>query len=303
MHESPKPGRALLTGATGFVGSHLCRRLARDGWDVHAVVRPSSDLSILDGGPREIAAHRHDGTTRGLSAIVASVQPDVVFHLASLFLARHRPDDVAPLVESNVLFGTQLLEAMTGTGSSRLVNCGTSWQHYRDAGYSPVCLYAATKQAFEDIARYYVEATPLRVVTLKLSDTYGPRDPRAKLFYLLRNCAASGQPLAMSPGDQRLDLVYVDDAVDAFVLAASRLAAGAVAGHETYAVSSGAPMRLRDLADTYSRVTGRSLDIRWGDRPYRPREVMNPWSGGVPVPGWTPRVGIAEGIRRMEGLS
>lgn len=303
MHDAPGPGTALLTGATGFVGSHLCRRLARDGWDVHVVVRPASDLAIVADVLPQITVHRHDGSTRGMADLVERCRPDTVFHLASLFLAQHRPEDIVALVESNVLFGTQLLEAMAGRGAARLVNCGTSWQHYGNADYSPVCLYAATKQAFDDILRYYVETAPLAAVTLELYDTYGPADPRRKLFSLLRKCAESGEPLAMSPGEQRLDLVYVDDAVEAFLAAAARLSAGLVRGHETYAVSSGAPVKLRDLVAVYSRVTGKTLDIRWGERPYRPREVMDPWTGRLPVPGWKPAVGIVDGIRRMEGLS
>lgn len=302
MHDVQSPGRALLTGATGFVGSHLCRRLVRDGWDLHVVTRPSSDLSILADIHQRITVHRHDGSTEGMNGIIGRARPDVVFHLASLFLAQHRPEDIAPLIESNVLFGTQLLDAMTEAGSSRLVNCGTSWQHYGDAEYSPVCLYAATKQAFEDILRYYIEATPLKAVTLKLYDTYGPGDPRNKLFSHLRKCAASGESLAMSPGEQGIDLVYVDDAVDAVLVAGSRLGVGLVRDHETYAVSSGSPVRLRDLVAIYSRVTGKTLDIRWDERPYRPREVMDPWSRGVPIPGWKPGVGVEEGIRRMESL-
>ena len=69
-------------------------------------------------------------------------------------------------MSSNITFGTQLVEAMVANGCYQFVNTGTSWQHYENDEYNPVNLYAATKQAFEDILRYYVETSALRVITL-----------------------------------------------------------------------------------------------------------------------------------------
>lgn len=291
---------AIITGATGFVGSHVARRLVADGWDVHVIVRPESELYLLRDIVEKISLHRHDGSTDGMFQIFETAGPDIVFHLASLFLAQHKPKDIVPMTQSNITFATQLVEAMTANGVYQLINTGTSWQHYENKDYSPVCLYAATKQAFEAIMKFYTETTPLKVITLKLFDTYGPDDPRSKLFTLLRRVASEQQPLAMSPGEQLIDLVYIDDVVDAFILAAGRLQKGEVRGQEDYAVSSGNPVKLRELVELYARVTGKDLPIEWGGRPYRHREVMVPWNKGVPIPGWEPKIGVEEGIRRIK---
>ncbi|MDA8101139.1 MAG: NAD(P)-dependent oxidoreductase [Nitrospiraceae bacterium] len=290
--------RALITGATGFVGSRLAYRLVHDGWDVTIVVRPGSDRLLVKDFVGRLTVYEHDGTTVSMTSLVRQTGPEVVFHLASLFLSQHRASDIEPLIRSNILFGTQLLEAMAAADVRLLVNAGTSWQHYEGRAYSPVNLYAATKQAFETILQYYLETSSLRVITLKLFDTYGPGDPRPKLFHLLRRTAESRQPLAMSPGEQLIDLVHIDDVVNAFVLAAQRLAS-LPAGHETYSVSSGAPLRLRDLVALYEQVTGATLPITWGGRPYRPREVMTPWHDERPLPGWSPKISLEEGIRQL----
>lgn len=289
---------ALLTGATGFIGTALTRRLLADGWQVHVLLRPGSNTDALPAHAG-LHAHMHDGSAAGLRAIVVAARPDLVFHLASLFLAQHGPDDVDRLIESNVLFSTQLAEAMAQAGVQRLLNTGTSWQHYQDGDYDPVCLYAATKQAFEAILRYYTTCTPLRVLTLKLFDTYGPGDPRPKLMHLLQKTARSGAHLAMSPGEQLIDIVYIDDVVDAFVAGAERLLAGVDAPMEEFGVSSGHPLPLRELAAIFSRVSGLPLDIEWGGRPYRPREVMQPWTRYRALPGWQPRVKLEEGLARL----
>ena len=294
---------AIITGATGFVGSHLARRLLDDGWDIHLIVRPQSSLVLFQDQLDRVTVYRHDGSTDGMLEIVRSAKPAIVFHLASLFLAQHEAEDVEPMLRSDVIFGTQLVEAMVANGVYQLINTGTSWQHFENESYSPVCLYAATKQAFECILTFYAQTTPLRVITLKLFDTYGPNDSRLKLFTLLRKAAREQTRLAMSPGEQLIDLVYIDDVVDAYLLAAQRLHEQGVDQQEDYAVSSGNPIKLRELVEIYCRVTGTRLLIEWGGRPYRSREVMVPWSTGRVLPGWLPKVGIEEGIRRMEGIS
>lgn len=294
---------ALVTGATGFVGSHLVRRLIKEGWETHIITRPSSNLTQLEDVAGKVIIHQHDGTTSSMINIVEEVKPEIVFHLASLFLAQHTPEDIEHLVQSNLLFGVQLAEAMTLQGVTKLINTGTSWQHYENEDYNPVCLYAATKQAFEDMLKFYVEASKLKVITLKLFDIYGPDDPRPKLFTLLRKIAEEHTELAMSPSEQLIDLVYIDDVIDGYLLAAKRLVDDKVSNMEEYAMSSGNSISLKDLVVAYGQAIGKSLFIKWGGRPYRFREVMVPWSKGERLSGWKPRIGLTEGIKKMEKLN
>src|SRR5450830_1500749 len=103
---------ALVTGATGFVGGHLVRRLLVDGWETHAIVRPSSNATTLRDVLGSSNVHEHDGSTSGLINIVGSVHPLAVFHLASAVITDYVAVAIEPLIRSNILFGTQLLEAM-----------------------------------------------------------------------------------------------------------------------------------------------------------------------------------------------
>jgi nucleoside-diphosphate-sugar epimerase len=288
---------ALVTGATGFVGSHLARHLVREGWQVHIVTR--SDSKLIDAPEfKQMTNHVHDGSTQGMVACVAQAKPDVVFHLASLFLLQHATKDVESLVQSNVLFGNQLLEAMKVNGVSRIVNTSTSWQHYNNEDYNPVCLYAATKQAFEAILEYYVQACDIKAITLKLFDTYGSDDRRPKLFNLLNKAAKTGEPLDMSAGEQLIDLVHINDVTEAYVIAAQRLLDGQVSQHERYAVSSGQPLPLKALVQLYSEVSGQAVAVNWGARPYRYREVMVPWTKGLLLPQWRKSINLIEGLKR-----
>lgn len=292
--------RLLVTGGSGFVGGHVLRGMADDGHAVAAVVRGGSDTSRLDTRAQVLV---HDGSTEGLHALVAGFRPDAVLHIASKFVAQHQPADIDPLIEANLRFGCQLLDAMSRSGVDALVDFGTSWQHFHTApdepqAYHPVSLYAATKQAFQDLIRFYAEARGLRALTLKLSDTYGPGDTRAKVIALLNRISASGETLAMSPGDQTFNLSHVDDVVGGVRVALARVTAAPAGTVESWAVRGEEQMTLRDFVQLYREVTGRAVDIEWGKRPYRDREVMKPWLGPL-LPGWRQRVPLREGLAAL----
>lgn len=295
MNNPLHPKRALITGSTGYIGSNLVHHLLKQGWEVHILTRQNSNLRALGNAINQITVHCHDGTSSNMVEAIASAKPDIVFHLASLFLAQHRTNDIAALITSNLLFSTQLLEAMVLNGVQYLVNTGTSWQHYNNEDYNPVNLYAATKQAFEDIITYYVEAHNLKVTTLSLFDTYGPNDPRAKLIALLWKTAVTQEPLSMSPGEQLIDIVHINDVIKAYLLAAKALL-DQEKGHTRYGISSGNPMRLRDLVALFEKATKTTLPISFGGRPYRPREVMKPWTKFASLPGWYETITFEQGV-------
>jgi len=278
--------KAFVTGATGFVGSHLVRVLLEAGWEVSVVVRPSSNLDVLAAVRDEITVHEYSGKIQSLTDAISICKPDVVIHVASLFLSEHQPEQIHALIESNILFGNHLLEAMVASDVKNFINTSTSWEHYENKDYSPVNLYAATKRAFQDIMQFYVEAKGVQAITLKLFDTYGTDDPRPKLMNLLKRIAETGEVLSMSPGDQEVDLVHINDVVKAYLIAAQRLLEGKVQGNEIYGVGTREPISLKELVTLIEEETGRKMNIEWGGREYRNREVMSVWEDYPKLPSW-----------------
>lgn len=294
---SPHHGRrALVTGATGFIGRHLVARLLEQGWEVHAITRPASFTSVLPG---RVQTHVDDGSPEAMSCAVEASSPDVCFHLASQIVGQHALGDVEHLVANNVTFGARLAESLARHRPALLINAGTFWQHVDGHRYSPAALYAATKQAFQDVLQYYAEVGGLRVVHLKLFDTYGPGDPRRKMLSLLMHAARTSEELPATPGEQLIDLVHVDDAVQAFILAAVQFASPQGPLFESFAVSSGQPITIRELTARIEAVTGRRVPVRWGAHPYRPREMLTHWHAGDPLPGWRPQVSLDDGLREI----
>jgi len=290
--------KILITGMTGFIGEHLVLKLQQAGHEIIGLVRPSSDLQFAH--THHFSTHVFTGQVAELGQYLGEEKIEGIIHLASLFLTTHLPTDIEPLLSSNVLFSTQVLEAATQAQVKWFINTGTFWQHYQEYEYSPVNLYAATKQAFQDIAAYYINTFPLNFATLQLSDTFGPGDKRPKVIALWKKISQSGELLPMSSGEQILDLSYIDNVTDAFKDLVMLLAKDEKLAYkgQVFAVSSPEKVTLKELASIFEEVSGKQLQIAWGQRPYRPREVMKPWSKGLPVPGWNPKVSLKEGIKR-----
>lgn len=290
---------ALLTGGTGYLGRNLTRKLLDTGWDVHLLVRDLTTVNKLSAYLAGSKAHVYDGDLNSLINIFESSRPKIVFHLAAKVVSDYSLEDVDDIYKSNILFGSQLLEAMLICNIKKFVNTGTFWQYYDSVEYNPVSLYAASKEAFGAILKYYVNAENFEAITLTLFDNYGPYDTRPKLFSMLNKAALSNELVKMSFGDQYIDIVYIDDVVSAYITVGLILLSGTNLERQNYVVSSFKLIKLRSLVEIYLELAPVKPKILWGGRPYRNREVMHPLSTGTCPPGWSPKIGLREGIARI----
>ncbi len=270
--------RILVTGATGFVGQHLLPYLQEHGHEMHALVRLSTQKEKVYTNN----IYTFDDDIDRLAQYLKENKVDGVIHLASLYITEHKPEQIKDIIRSNIYLGTAVLEAAVSGGVKWFLNTGTIWQNYNAEPYSdqycPVNLYAASKQAFIDMAKYYIETSGIRFCTLKLCDTYGPNDTRRKIFALFEQIAQTGECLKMSPGEQKLDIVHIDKVVHNFKTLAERLYNGDRL-REEYVVSSGQQITLKEVARQYEASHRVRLNIEWGGRPYREKEVMTPYIG------------------------
>jgi nucleoside-diphosphate-sugar epimerase len=190
------------------------------------------------------------------------------------------------MLEANIVFGARLADAAARAGVRSFVTLGTAAQFAGEDHASPATLYAASKQAFDVLLGAIARGSGLPTATLIVFDTFGPRDPRGKILDRMIAAARTGTPLDLSPGEQAIDLVHVEDVVDAILMASERLAAGSLPLGGRFALSSGETVTLRALAARIGTALGRPVPARWGALPYRQGEIMLPWRGGSALPGW-----------------
>ncbi|MCJ7543636.1 MAG: NAD(P)-dependent oxidoreductase [Phycisphaerae bacterium] len=296
--------RVIVTGATGFIGSHLVRHLATRGdGDVFALVRDCEDTHSVQCHASRVARISDEPDVATLREVLRDVQVDVVAHLAALVEVQDDPARIAETIQANVTFGTLVLQACVEAGVRGFVNTGSFWESMDQGGaYRPVNLYAACKRAFADILHYYADAHDLRAVTLTLFGTYGPGDPRPNVFSLFEQSIEAADPIAFSPGQQLLDVLHVDDVVRAYEKAIEYVRRKESAAVECFEIGSGEALTLRDVAGLYEQARGLALKIAWGACPYRRREVHRRCADIGPaeaVLGWRPQWDVRAGVARM----
>lgn len=288
--------KALVTGGTGFIGSNLCRRLLKDGWKIFLITKKEFGYDNIIDIKEKLEIYEYEDNFFELMEYIKRTEADVVFHLASTIITEHKAQDIHKILQGNITFGTEILEAMKYSKTKLFINTGTYWQHYNNEEYNPVDLYAATKQAFQDIIKYYTEAENIRCITLKLFDTYGEKDKRPKLINLLNKFADKGIELNMSPGEQILDLVHVEDIVEAYIVAYENLNKDLFLRDEKYVVATEERYQLKEVIQLFEEISNKKLNINWGGREYRKREVMIPWNDYKVLPNWKRKINLKEGL-------
>ena len=183
-----------------------------------------------------------------------------------------------------------------------IVSTGTYWQNYNSDSYNPVDLYAATKEAFEKIVQYYVDAYGFRHINLRLFDVYGEDDKRPKLWNTLKDIAGIDKHISVSPGEQLLDLIHISDVCTAYEAAYNTLASDKFVINETYGVRTGKKRSLREAISVLEMALGKKINVDYGAKPYKNREVMNPCEAYAYLPHWVAKVSLEDGFSRFNNV-
>jgi nucleoside-diphosphate-sugar epimerase len=281
--------KILITGASGYLGSHLVPFLENCGHTTLPVVR--------HGDKKYVRAIYYDGSTQSLSEGIENFMPDLVIHLATLYRKTHAKEDIEGLISSNVTYGAHLLEAMRLCNISRIINTGTAWKYDQENHISPVNFYAATKVSFDTILDFYVKKYNLRSITLNFNDTYGGVDRRSKLVRMLFQALTSGMPLEMSSGIQLIDILHIEDVLEAYKISIKNFNEITSSMNSNYGIHSHELVSLRRLVEIVEEIVGKKLDVKWGTRPDID-EVIAPSILSDILPGWSQKLSLQEGLAK-----
>jgi UDP-glucose 4-epimerase len=297
--------RILVTGAHGFIGSHLTRALLEQGYEVGILSRQTSDLFRIRDLVGRISSHSGDlRDPASVQRAVEEARPDAIVHLATYYAIEHRPEELGVMMDTNVKGTIALLEASRDHGISLFLNASTC-AVYREKEIpleetdpvSPQNLYALTKLQAEDACRFYSDRLGVPAATLRFFPPYGPADNERRLIpYVIRSLFA-GRDVQLTTGTQRWDFVYVDDVVAALLAALRKPEKVVSAG--TMNVATGDPRSVRELVTRIHEMLGSKGNLLWGAMPHRKNEVW--FNSGSPekirsVLGWEPRYSLDEGL-------
>lgn len=292
----------IITGATGYIGSHVLKYLLSKGWEIHVIADPNFGFTAIEDVYSMINILKYEGSINVLVDYFRKVKADVVFHIAAAVITNYKPEQVPILIQSNIQFGTEVLEAMKTSSTRLLVTTGTYWQNYNGDSYNPVDLYAATKEAFEKIVNLYVDAYGFRHINLRLFDVYGEDDKRPKLWSILKKIAGTDEVLDISPGEQKLDMVHISDVCTAYEAAYELLVKEPDIVNKVFGVYSGVQRSLKEIILMYESILGKKMNVKFGGKPYKVREVMSPKSNYNILPNWSCKVSLEEGFNLFKNL-
>ena len=210
-----------------------------------------------------------DADLRIISEVFEIEKIDVVIHMATLYRKFDNGNEISEMLASNVIFPTEILEAGVRKGIKAFINTGTFFEYdcYRqpideNAPIKPFNFYAKTKLAFEEILKTHSDK--IMVNTFRLFSPYGEKDNQ-KLVPMIIQKALKGDVIELSEGLQKVDLIYADDIVSAYMKAVDRiLSCTWQSEYEVFNLGSGVPLSIRDIVSIVEQKVGSPLKKFWG---------------------------------------
>jgi nucleoside-diphosphate-sugar epimerase len=296
--------KVLVTGATGFVGAALVRRLVEQGKEVHIFRRRESALWRIHDLLDKLISHEVD--LRDAAAVersVANIRPTIIYHLATYGgFADQR--DTAAIIAANFLGTVHLLRACEKVGFDCFVNTGSSSEYGIKAApmresdtTEPLGDYGVAKAAATLFCRSEAMQQGLPVVTLRLFSPYGPwDDPKRFISYVIKSLLRGDAPRLSSPDSVR-DYIYIDDVVDLYL----KVGKAPQCAGEIINVGSGVQSSLGEVVSLVNEIIGNGITPIWGTVPSQRAEPQS-WVADINkaklLLGWEPATPLRAGLRQ-----
>jgi len=292
----PKSQKILLTGATGFLGSHLLRAFIENGYQVFILKRSFSDTWRIRDYLDKVKSFDIDLVPLE-KPFEEGGQFDCVVHTAVNY-GRNGETSIE-VFKTNLELPLRLIQTATKFNAATFFNTATILNQY-------LSFYTLSKRQFEDWGRIYANQGKIRFVNIRLEHMYGPGDDPSKFTtFVVQSCLKNIPELALTPGDQKRDFIYIDDVVDTYLKLLKNCTTGRTRFQE-YEVGSGKAISIREYVETVHALTKSSTMLKFGALPYRDNETMHSEADISKLLnlGWKLKHDLVSGLRKMiEGES
>lgn len=294
----------LITGASGFVGANLLRRLIREvpPKKVHVLLRPEARLWRIEDILRRVSAHVVDMRNAGATErFIRKIKPKTIFHLATHGGYPQEQHDERAILETNVLCTFNLIRSCLELGFDAFVNTGSSSEYgAKDKPMkegdilAPITAYGASKAWATLYCQYLACEQRAPIVTLRPFEVYGPYEPLGRLVpNLIWSFIKHRDPALSSPKNAR-DFVFVDDLVEAYILAAKRPYAGTI-----FNIGSGRQSTIREVFEMIKAIMRSDAKPLWGKEKGRSFDTSR-WVADIKLAkrclAWRPETTLREGL-------
>ena len=288
--------KILITGSTGFIGKHLVEKLFNEGHTILEITRNKTKSSELFGD----MTSKIEVNDISFGNKIIEFDPNVVVHLASYLTSSDNWDDVEKLIESNILFLSKLLNIVSKLNLDLFINTGTSAEYFKgDDEFNPAYFYAATKTASRSILNYYSNAYNFKQSTVVPYTIYGGNDSSKKIIDLIFESIETEKKLDLSPGEQVLDFIHIDDVVSFYQHLIKHKKK--ISNKTNFKLGTGIGHDLQQVSSIIESVTNKKTNINWGGKEYRQSDVMYAVANLNAIKDkltWRPKISLKEGIKK-----
>ncbi len=296
--------RIFITGATGFVGSHVVRASVAKGYEVHILCRQETSLWRIADITSRLWIHRGDITDYiSLKKIITTVRPSVIFHFANagVYGGKHAPE--SEVISANFIGSCNLLQACNDIDYECFVNTGSSSEYGKkkspmketDSCF-PTTMYGITKLASTLYAANIARDNHKPIVNLRLFSPFGPYDHHLRLIPWAIRTALKGDDLMLANPNAARDYIFIEDVAPSYLMLIER--AGKCAG-ETLNLGSGNQKKVSDVIQKIIAYTGSKSKVVWNAVPGRDFDSEY-WEADMQK---TAKIlGMAAGVSFEEGL-
>ncbi len=290
--------KILITGATGFVGKTLIPYLYENGWeDIAVLVRnPKKAKELFIGIPKLKIIN----TSTDWNNDIEMYNPDAVIHLATYFTGKSDIKSATEIINTNILFTTQLLEVITHTSCKYFINIGTfSEFQFGNGIYKANNLYSASKTAVRPIIKFYQSISGWKWINVIVYSPYGRFNDKKKVIDYLVDALGSDTPIKFSGGEQILDFIHVDDIANFFSTLIDSISLFKEDYIQLY-LGTGKGHSIREIASYLEKISGKKVNADWGSLPYRETDIMHavaPVSKNLKFLNWRSKISLEKGLQ------
>ena len=203
----------IITGSNGFIGSNLVNSLSKTN-KLILLLRIKNNSKKIKHILNKNISFKYFNNNNDLKNILKKIKASWLIHCATHYIKDHQPNDISKIINSNIEFGTILLDNFKIMGIENFINLSTVWEDYNGVKNNPNNLYSAAKQAFEKIINYYqINNLKINFYNLMLSDTYGKNDKRKKLITVLKKNIINNKETKIISKNLYINLLNVTDIV------------------------------------------------------------------------------------------
>ena len=296
--------RYLITGASGFVGSNLIRKLIDENKEVTILIREDSDLWRINDLVPKIQTFKTDLSNYGkLEKIISDIDPDFVYHLGT-YGGYPFQTSIQKITQVNILNTINLFESLSKCNNLKLIiNFGSS-SEYGPKSTSmnendeavPITPYGISKLTQTKFAKFYSKNMNLPIVTLRLFSVFGPFEEPGRLIFDIITAVIKGKTIELSSPFPRRDFVYVSDVIQAIETA---IHAKNIIG-EIFNIGTGVMRSVQDVVNNVLEIAKSNNKISWKIKQKRVFDDMTPWVSDTEktkkILKWEPEYSFTEGL-------